>query len=152
MTERWNPLFALGQEHPKHVSLMTAQTSIVEDETNHDRTERPVVCRDANHEQSMSNEVDIDFTVPGLPHFVVKEAENYRVRELVKKIENHRHRRSLQRDLQQNKAYNPFSTTATKMIEMKKSVSKWTILRTRISLITWQRIFSIQTELVDLSH
>ena len=108
----------------------------VEDETNHDRTERPVVCRDANHEQSMSNEVDIDFTVPGLPHFVVKEAENYRVRELVKKIENHRHRRSLQRDLQQNKAHNPFSTTATKMIEMKKSVSKWTILRTRISLIT----------------
>ena len=31
----------------------------------------------------------------------MKQAENYRVRELVKKIENHPHRQSLQRDLQQ---------------------------------------------------
>ena len=54
---------------------------------------------------------------PGLPHSVVKQAENYRVRELVKKIENHPHRQSLQRDLQQNKAYNPFSTTSKKMIQ-----------------------------------
>ena len=55
------------------------------------------------HEQSMLNEVDIDFRIPGLPHSVVKQAENYRVRELVKKIENHPHRQSLQRDLQQTK-------------------------------------------------
>ena len=57
----------------------------------------------------MLNEVDIDFRKPGLPHSVVKHADNYRVRELVKKIENHPHRQSLQRDLQQNKAYNPLS-------------------------------------------
>ena len=57
----------------------------------------------------MLNEVDIDFRTPGLPHSVVKQADNYRVRELVKKIENHPHRQSLQRDLQQNNAYNPFS-------------------------------------------
>ena len=74
----------------------------VEDETNHDRTGKPVVCRDANHEQSMLNVADIDFRIPGLPHSVVKQAENYRVRELAKKIENHPHRQSLQRDLQQN--------------------------------------------------
>ena len=88
----------------------------VEDETKHDRTGRPVVCRDANH-ASMFNEVDIDFRIPGLPHSVVKQAENYRVRELVKKIQNHPYRQSLQRDLQQNKAYNPFSTTSKKMIQ-----------------------------------
>ena len=69
--------------------------------------EKPVVCRDANHERSMLNEVDIDIRIPGLPHSVVKQAENYRVRELVKKIENHPHRQSLQRDLLQNSAYNP---------------------------------------------
>ena len=68
----------------------------VEDETKHDRTEKRVVCRDANHEQSMLNEVDIDFRIPGLPHSVVKQAENYRVRELVKKIESHPTKRSLQ--------------------------------------------------------
>ena len=69
------------------------------------------------HEQSLLNEVDIDFRIPGLPHSVVKQAENYRVRELVKKIENHPHRQSLQRDLKQNKAYNPFSATSKKMIQ-----------------------------------
>ena len=67
----------------------------VEDETNHDRTGKPVVCSDTSdeqgHEQSMLNAVDIDFRIPGLPHSVVKQAENCRVRELVKKIENHPH-------------------------------------------------------------
>ena len=65
----------------------------------------------------MLNEVDIDFRISGLPHFVVKQAENYRVRELVKQIENHPHRQSLQRDLQQNNAYNPFSEKSKKMIK-----------------------------------
>ena len=65
----------------------------------------------------MLNEVDIDFRIPGLPHSVVKQAENSRVRELGKKIENHPHRQSLQRDLQQSKAYNPFSTTSKKMFQ-----------------------------------
>ena len=65
----------------------------------------------------MLNEVGIDFRIPGLPHSVVPQAENYRVRELVKKIENHPHRHALQRDLQQNKAYNLFSTTSKKMFK-----------------------------------
>ena len=65
----------------------------------------------------MLNEVDIDFRISGLPHSVVKQAENSRVRELVKKIENHPRRQSLQRDLQQNQAYNPYSTTTQKMIQ-----------------------------------
>ena len=61
----------------------------LEEETNHDRTGRPVVCSQA--ERSMLNEVDIDFRISGLPHSVVKQAENFRVRELVKQIENHPH-------------------------------------------------------------
>ena len=44
--------------------------------------------------------MDIDFRVSGLPHAVVKQAENSRVRELVKKIESHLHRQHLQADLQ----------------------------------------------------
>ena len=59
----------------------------------------------------MLNEVDIDFRIPGLPHSVVKQADSYRVRELVKKIENHPHQQDLQADLQHNNAYNPFSET-----------------------------------------
>ena len=65
----------------------------------------------------MLNEVDIDFRIPGLPHSVVKQAQNSRVRELVKKIENHPHRHALQLDLQQNKAYNPFNTMTEQMIQ-----------------------------------
>ena len=62
-------------------------------------------------------EVDIDFRVSGLPHAVVKQAENSRVRELVKKIEDHLHRQDLQADLHQNNAYNPFSEKLKKMIK-----------------------------------
>ena len=61
-------------------------------------------------------EIDIDFRVSGLPHAVVKQAENFRVRELVKKIESHPHRQALQADLQQNNVYNPFSDDAKAMI------------------------------------
>ena len=43
-------------------------------------------------------EIDHDFRVSGLPHAVVKQTENFRVRELVKKIESHPHRRALQAD------------------------------------------------------
>ena len=60
--------------------------------------------------------MEIDFRVSGLPHAVVQQAENSRVRELVKKIENHPHRQVLQADLQQNNAYNPFSEKSKKMI------------------------------------
>ena len=78
----------------------------------------------------MLNDVDIDFRIPGLPHSVVKQAENSRVRELVKKIENHPHRQSLQRDLQQNKAYNPFSATSKKMIQHMGNVELFELFET----------------------
>ena len=61
-------------------------------------------------------ETDIDFRVSGLPDAVVKQEENFRVRELVKKIESHPHRETLQADLQQNNVYNPFSDEAKAMI------------------------------------
>ena len=61
-------------------------------------------------------EVDIDFRVSGLPHAVAKQAENSRVRELVKKIESLLHRQDLQANLQQSNAYNPLSEKS-KMIQ-----------------------------------
>ena len=61
-------------------------------------------------------EKDIDFRVPGLSNAVVKEAESFRVRELVKKIESHPYREALQADLQQNNVYNPFSKKLKEMI------------------------------------
>ena len=89
----------------KHVPLMKAQTSTVETKQFMTERRKPVVGRGASHEpgndQAMLNEVDTDFRIRGLPHSVVKKAQNSRVRELVKKIENHPHRHALQRDIQQ---------------------------------------------------
>ena len=102
----------------------------VEDESKSDRTVKPVVCRDANHERSMLNEVVIDFIIPGLPHSVVKQADNYRVGEFVKKIEKHPHRQALQHDLQQNDAYNPFSEKSKKMIKDMGNVELFELFET----------------------
>ena len=119
------------QEGAHQTSFSRDSTNFnVADETNHDRTVKLVVCRDANHERSILNEVDIDFRIPGLPHSVVKQADNYRVRELVKKIENHPRRQSLQRDLQQNNAYNPFSEKSKKMIKDMGSVELFELFET----------------------
>ena len=107
-------------EEKRPVPKKIETRSFHEEAVKHDRTETPVVGRDTSHEagneQSMLNEVDIDFRGSGLPHSVVKQAQNSRVRELFKKIENHPHRHALQRDLQQNEAYHPFSTTTKQMI------------------------------------
>ena len=75
-------------------------------------------------------EIDIDVRVSGLPHSVVKQADNYRVRELVKKIESHPHRQDLQADLEQNNAYNPFSATSKKMIKDKGNVELFALFET----------------------
>ena len=80
------------------------------------RTGRPVGSEQSIDLFTQREEIDIDFRVSGLPHAVVKQAENFRVRELVKKIESHLHRQALQADLQQSKAYNPFSEKSKKMI------------------------------------
>ena len=63
-------------------------------------------------------EINIDFRVSGLAHAVVKQAENFRVRELLKKIESRPHRRALQAVFKQNNTYNPFS-------EESKSDDSW---------------------------
>ena len=137
--ERGNPLFGRDASHAQGARKTSRSQEIEtrsfhEEAVKHDGTVKPNVCRDASHEQgheqSMFNEVDIDFRIPGLPHPVVKQAENSRVCELVKKIDNHPHRQSLQRDLQQNKAYNPFSTTSKKMIQDVRNVELFELFET----------------------
>ena len=80
------------------------------------RTERPVGSEQPIDLFTQREEIDIGFRVSGLPHAVVKQAENFRVRELVKKIESHPHRQALQADLQESNAYNPVSEKSKKMI------------------------------------
>ena len=72
------------------------------------RTVRPVESEQSIGLFTQLEEIDSDFRVSGLPHAVVKQAENFRVCELVKKIESHPRREALQADLKQNNANNPF--------------------------------------------
>ena len=111
----------LGSEvarHPKgEVARLAEGSQPIQPNPNHDRTVRPVVSGQPTGLFTQLEEVDIDFRISGLPHSVMKQAKNSRVRELVKKIENDRHRQDLQADLQQNNACNPFSEKSKKMIK-----------------------------------
>ena len=107
------------------------------------RTVRPVGCEQSIDLFTQREEIDIDFKVSGLPHAVVKQAENFRVRELVKKIESHPHRQALQADLQRSNAYNPFSEKSKKMIRDMGNVELFelceTIPKVQCSLIYWNQ-------------
>ena len=60
---------------------MLVQIVDKDEDVDQTRTERPV----GGQQSTQFEEIDIDFRVPGLSHAVVKEAENFRVQELVKK-------------------------------------------------------------------
>ena len=95
-------------------------------ETNQTRTGRLV----GGQSFTQFDEIDIDFRVPGLSHAVVKQAGNFRVRELLKKIENHPHREALQAVLQQNNVYNPFSNNSKAMIRELGNVESFELCET----------------------
>ena len=99
-------------------------------DADHVGTVRPVESEQSIDLFTQREEIDIDFRVSGLPHAVVKQAENFRVRELVKKIESHPHRRALQADLQQNNAYNPFSEESKVMIGEMSNVELFELCET----------------------
>ena len=94
------------------------ETFNVGNKTLRERTGRPVVDHDnLNHEQTMLNEVNVDFRIPELSPSVVKHAQQTSVRKFIQKNENHPNRHALQQDLRQNQAYNPFSPESTRMIQ-----------------------------------
>ena len=65
------------------------------------RTGRPVESEQSIGLFTQGEDRVIDFRVCGLPHAVVKKAENFSVRELVRKIESHPQRRERQADFLQ---------------------------------------------------
>ena len=94
-----------------------------------DRTGRPVSGQPAGSFTQLE-EILVDFRVPGLPHPVVKQAENFRSQELAKRIASHPHREALQADLQQNNVYNPFSTNSKAMFREMGNVELFELCET----------------------
>ena len=58
---------------------------------------------------SSTDEENIDFNIPGVQNSTVKRSHGVNVHNLIQKIENHPQRQALQSDLQQHRAFNPFS-------------------------------------------
>ena len=94
------------------------------------KTGRPVESEQSIGLFTQREEIDFDFRVSGLPHAAVKQAENFRVRELVKKIESHPHRQALQADLQQSNVYNPNSDDSKAMIREMGNVELFELCET----------------------
>ena len=82
------------QEIDTRFSLESENTNLFVERLEKDKdTDKDI---DADRERTGRPVVDIDFRVSGFPHAVVKQAENSRVLEFVKKIESHPHRQDLQ--------------------------------------------------------
>ena len=82
----------------------------------------PVSVERLGQDKDADENVDADHVRTGRPVEseqsidLFTQRENFRVRELVKKIESHFHREAPQVDLQQNSVYNPFSNNSKAMI------------------------------------
>ena len=63
------------------------------------------------------NEENIDFNIPGLPNSTVKRSHGVTVRNLIQKIDSRPQRHALQSDLQQHRAFNPFSKESQDVIK-----------------------------------
>ena len=63
------------------------------------------------------DEENIDFNIPGVPNSTVKRSHGANVHNLIQKIENHPQREALQNDLQQHRAFNPFSKASQDAIK-----------------------------------
>ena len=63
------------------------------------------------------DEENIDFNIPGVPNSTVKRSHGVNVHNLIQRIENHPQRQALQSDIQQHRAFNPFSKESQDVIK-----------------------------------
>ena len=70
---------------------------------------RDTASSNANKFNLAIDEENIDFNISGVPDAMVKRSHGINVHNLVRRIENHPQRQALQSDLQQHRAFNPFS-------------------------------------------
>ena len=64
---------------------------------------------DADKFNLATDDENIDFNISGVPNAMVKRSHGVNVHNLIQQIENHPEREALQSDLQQHRAFNPFS-------------------------------------------
>ena len=70
---------------------------------------RDIASSNANKFNLANDEENIDFNISGVPNAMVKRSHGINVHNLIQQIENHPQRKALRSDLQQHRAFNPFS-------------------------------------------
>ena len=110
--ERWNPwrmktiascMFTIELGNPWN----QAQTHTVQEFGSPEH--RDTASSNANKFNLAIDEENIDFNISGVPNAMVKRSHGINVHNLIHKIENNPQRQALQNDLQQHRAFNPFS-------------------------------------------
>ena len=94
----------------------TAQVHTVEEQFAPEENRDIASFNTDNEFNRATNEENIDFNIPRLPHSAVKQSHRTNVQGLSQKIENHPHRQALQNDLQQRQQFYPFSKESKDMI------------------------------------
>ena len=79
---------------------------------------RDTASFNANKFNLATDEENIDFNIPGVPSSMVKRSHGVNIHNLIQKIENHPQRQALQSDLQQHRAFNPFSRESQDAIKV----------------------------------
>ena len=70
---------------------------------------RDTASSNANKFNLAIDQENIDFNISGVPNAMVKRSHDINIHNLIQQIENHPQRQALQSDLQQHRAFNPFS-------------------------------------------
>ena len=78
---------------------------------------RDTTSSNANKFNLAIDEENIDFNISGVPNAMVKRSHSINVHNLIQQIENHPQRQALQSDLQQHRAFNPFSKASQDAIK-----------------------------------
>ena len=90
---------------------------------------RDIASSNADNEfNRATDEENIDFNIPGVRNSTVKRSHGVNVQNLIQKIENHPQRQALQSDLQQHRAFNPFSKESQDVIKAAGNIELCEIL------------------------
>ena len=95
------------QAHDRTVKLVESRTHTVQEVGSPEHCD--TASSNANRFNLAIDEENIDFNISVVPHAMVKRSHGINVHNLIQQIENHPQRKPLQSDLQQHRAFNPFS-------------------------------------------
>ena len=90
---------------------------------------RDIASSDADNEfNRATDEENIDFNIPGVLNSTVKRTHGVNVHNWIQRIENHPQRQALQSDLQQHRAFNPFTKESQDVIKSAGNIELCEIL------------------------